>query len=220
MVIFHCIMDQPVWMGEHPNLLGDFRQNQAKHVLWFKDKLTKNGGIRVFLWIFGGRVFLWSCMLLDLHVLSFVLFVWARQLVGISLWNISSSIAMTYFWCRNPTMGTPSLTFTNIHENSQLNSYVFFETGQNVPNKVASKWFPSLKLTVRKFAPEELETMIYCHFFGRGNGPMNSGVMFFTSGGYTYLQPNEPIYFWRSKNPPGLTRPKNFHQNKGHAFGL
>lgn len=124
------------------------------------------------------------------------------------------------FLMPKPTMGTPSLTFTNIHENSQLNSYVFFETGQNVPNKVASKWFPSLKLTVRKFAPEELETMIYCHFFGRGNGPMNSGVMFFTSGGYTYLQPNEPIYFWRSKNPPGLTRPKNFHQNKGHAFGL
>ena len=81
---------------------------------------------RVFLWIFWGRVFLWSCMLLDLHVLSFVLFVWAPHLVGISLWNISSSIAMTNFWCRNPTMGTPSLTFTNIHENSQLNSYVFF----------------------------------------------------------------------------------------------
>ena len=43
------------------------------------------------------------------------------------------------FLMPKPTMGTPSLTFTNIHENSQLNSYVFFETGQNVPNKVASK---------------------------------------------------------------------------------
>ena len=132
-----------------------------------------------------GRVFLWSCMLLDFHVLSFV-FVCLSALVG---WDFSLNHqqlnSYDQFLMPKPTMGTPSLTFTNIHENSQLNSYVFFETGQNVPNKVQPKRFPSLKLTVRKFRTWRVgDDDLIVIFWGVVNGLWTQGSCEKLQGGY------------------------------------
>lgn len=90
------------------------------------------------------------------------------------------------FLMPKPTMGTPSLTFRNIRENSQLISHFFLEPDKMYQTKWHQNDFPPWKLTASSHL-KSWRRWSDCHFLGRGNGLWTQGVMWKTSG-WIYLR--------------------------------